>query len=62
MKTIEIAVRFTFQVPDETANIDDLCVDIPHGVAVVDAGVMSPIKEAKLIEYETMNVEELSGN
>lgn len=63
MKTIEIAVRFTAQVPDSVAeeitkNPDAFWVSLP--LEQVNLTNLNVPQEAKFVEFETMNVEQLS--
>ncbi len=61
MRTIEILVRLTAQVPDSTANriqpfLDDAYVDLPLADVQLHGFLGKPL-EAKFIEYETMDTQ-----
>lgn len=59
MPTVELTVRFNATVPEGT-KVDNLCLNLNlANVSMIDVKTLNPV-DAKFVEYETVNVEELS--
>ena len=57
MKTVEVAVRFNLQVPDET-DVDSLYISVDKGIiSFVEDDEWESKIPFTLNEYETMNAE-----